>query len=69
MEDENIFMITLKEKLKAMNLAVTGNNAELIARLNQADPESGQKNINLNNDDTRSDEGKEEDASRVVENT
>jgi len=41
MEDENIFMITLKEKLKAMNLAVTGNNAELIARLNQADPESG----------------------------
>ena len=39
MKDENVFTVTLKEKLRAMNLIVTGNKVKLIARLNQADPE------------------------------
>ena len=51
MKDENVFTVTLKEKLRAMNLIVTGNKVKLIARLNQADPEDRQKNINSNNDE------------------
>jgi len=41
MKDGNVFTVTLKEKLRAMNLIVTRNKAKLIARLNQADPKDG----------------------------
>jgi len=39
MKDPNIFTVTaLKEKLRQMKLSTSGNKAELILRLNQADP-------------------------------
>lgn len=42
MKDPTMFTIAaLKEMLRGMNLSTTGNKAELIARLNEADP-SGQ---------------------------
>lgn len=41
MKDPNVFTVTaLNRKLQQMNLSTVGNKAELISRLNQADPSS-----------------------------